>query len=142
MLSQLEYVLVGFFDREGYPLARTYWLTKNGLVPAAVIITAYLLFATVLGPLWMRNRKPYTSLRPFILSYNFFMSFANLYFFFRYLSLLKFGAELRHFKVPNAVEEASSPEALARINTLYLYLITKYLDLFGKFVSDADLGVF
>lgn len=133
MIDQLKYMLVGFFDKEGYPLARTYWLTQNGLVTAAIIISAYLLFATVLGPLWMRNRQPYTSLRPFILTYNFFMSFANLYFFFRYLSLLKFGAELRNFKVPDPVEEASNPEALARINTLYLYLITKYLDLFGKF---------
>lgn len=60
--------MVRFWDQHGDPRVRDLPFMSSFRVPLFLLI-AYLLFVFVLGPRWMRGRKPY-NLRPLLLVYN------------------------------------------------------------------------
>lgn len=91
------------------------------------IIAAYLLFATIIGPKLMSNRKPYQLRRP-IFVYNVVMVTLNVYFFFESICAYEFGTALLNFEYPTKHNELS-PKEERRLNFVYWYFLSKLVDL-------------
>lgn len=102
-------------------------LVTENIVTVLVIMSCYLVFCTLLGPRLMQNRAPLKLKRP-LLAYNTIMVFFNIYFFIYVLSLKRFYRDFFSWQFPDPGDRR--PETLAVINTLWLYWITKFFDLF------------
>jgi len=104
------------------------FLFRSGIWQICAIIGFYLLFALVIGPKVMANRKPFDLRRP-ILIYNIVMVVINLYFFFASIIAYEFGTALLNFKYPTHDMQEMSPEDHRRLTFVYWYLMSKIIDL-------------
>lgn len=123
-----KYYLHDYFHEHGDPrTVNQYWLVSRGLLHSCVIVSLYLVFCTLLGPRLMSKRAAF-NLRPYLLVYNFSMSFANLIFFYNSLVDSNLGLKILDFKRPGTTD--TSPGVMWLISMRYAYVISKYLDLF------------
>jgi len=112
---------------ESDPRTDNRFLFRSGCWPILTIISAYLLFAIVIGPKLMSNRKPFELRRP-IFVYNIVMVILNVYFFFESICAYEFGTALLNFEYPTNLKELS-PKEDRRLNFVYWYFMSKLVDL-------------
>lgn len=86
----------------------------------------YIAFAKKIGPALMKNRAPFENLKWAMVTYNFFMVGANVFFHYHSFYWLNYGRTLWDFEFPGKVDV--SPQTLSRLNLMYFYYLTKYAD--------------
>lgn len=126
-LPSLDYLLDGFWREHGDPRSADYPFMSSVRVPGTVL-TAYLLFVLWIGPWWMARRERAFSLKPLLLVYNLALAAYNGYVFARLLlnpgHLVERVLDTRYPPV-----EDRSEWTLAVIDDIYIYIISKYVDL-------------
>ncbi|KAI2800212.1 hypothetical protein BLOT_013733 [Blomia tropicalis] len=126
-LSWEHFLMEGYWQKNGDPRVLHLPFMTSFRVPI-IVLTCYILFVLVIGPRLMANRKPY-SLKKVLLTYNTFMCLANGAFFIRIL--INYNETLKRlfdFNFPSFND--TSDWDMTIIFNNYLYLITKYIDLF------------
>ncbi|XP_054159290.1 elongation of very long chain fatty acids protein 1-like [Oppia nitens] len=104
------------------------FLFRGGVWPLVSILSSYLIFAIVIGPKMMANRKPY-DLRGVITVYNIFMVALNIYFFFESLYAYEFGRSLMNFQFPDSQHRDITVAEMRRLTFVYWYFVSKLVDL-------------
>ncbi|CAG2180597.1 unnamed protein product, partial [Oppiella nova] len=121
-----HYSFYHYWRSEGCPHSQHLPLMGDGPIPVIIIMSAYLLFVTRLGP-WIMSRRPALELRGPMLTYNTVMVAINAYFFFKFISLSQYGRVFANFQFPSKYDNSERTHAL--ILTTYLYSVSKFIDL-------------
>lgn len=129
LLAPFRYILVDYFKSLADPRIKDYFVIRNGLLPTFTILAIYLLISLSYGKRFMCNRKPY-NLTKLMFIYNVFMASFNLYAFYRTIFLSNYFHDFVIVRAPDPRDV--SQREMDKIYYGYLYLGTKYLDLFGK----------
>ena len=124
--SWFNYILHDYWEQMGTPKTNKLFFMNHGIGKMLLFISCYLLFATKIGPYFMKNRKPFSCKTPMLI-HNIFLAIINLYFFYISLIYLNFGLELFNFKYPDP-HDVSQLE-MEKSWMAYLYFWTKILDL-------------
>ena len=111
----------------GDPRARNLLLVSDGKWVLFVLLAAYLLFSTVIGPKIMSNYKPF-KLRWQLFVYNIFLVIINSYFFIESILAYDYGKELLNFQFPTDYNDVS-PKTMRKITFIHWYFISKLIDL-------------
>lgn len=124
--SWFNYAFHGYWEQMGTPKTNKLFFMNHGIGQLLLLILCYLLFATKIGPQFMKNRKPFSCKTPMLI-HNISLAIINLYFFYKSLIYLNFGLDLFNFKYPdpNDVSQLEMEKAWLA----YLYFWTKLLDL-------------
>ena len=124
--TTVHYYLYDYWVKECDPRTQHFLLAKGGPERLLSVLLIWLLFVTRIGPNLMKNRRP-LELRSVLFVYNIFMVVSNAYFFCRSIRWLDFGRKLYEFEFPPRND--NSQETLQQIDEVYLYAITKFIDL-------------
>ena len=126
----LSYWLRDFWLHHADQRIASYWFVRNGMLPSVIIVSAYLVLTMVLLPKYMASREP-MRLRLTMLCYNISMCIANMYFAMWAFVLYRFGQEWFNFVAPSQYD--TSPQQMQTIQFMYIYMISKYIDLLDTF---------
>ncbi|CAG2171714.1 unnamed protein product, partial [Oppiella nova] len=125
-MSSLYVLTDQFWNREGDPRVRDFMLFTGGPTPMLLVMLAYLLIVKLIGPAVMNYRRPY-ELRNVMLVYNILMVAVNAYFLYEFMIVINFGTRLLELNAPD--HNDWSPYTLSSIRVVYLYYLTKFVDL-------------
>ena len=129
--NYINYILQGYWSQHGDPRVESRFFMKS-LGPPFLILFIWGAFVQYIGPRWMKNRKPY-SLKSTLLVYNLLMSGSNGYFLFQFLYLFNYGLDAFNVQFPSLTQTNDHIETIIWVNNLYL--LSKFVDLLGKFAS-------
>ncbi|CAG2118818.1 unnamed protein product, partial [Medioppia subpectinata] len=124
--SLWHYVFHEYWHNEGCPQAEHLPLMGGGPLPVLIIMSAYLLFVTRIGP-WIMAKRPALELRTPMLVYNTTMVIVNAYFFAKFISFADYGRVFTRFQFPSPYDR--SPASVAIVSTTNLYFWSKFVDL-------------
>ena len=125
-METIKYYSSDFFDENGdprvanYPLMRTPW-------PIVAACVSYLCFVKIIGPAYMRDRKPY-ELFTFIRIYNLAMVLWNAFGFVMACRLLNYGLDTFGCQPINVQDR--SERAMTIIMYGYIFLLSRVVEFF------------
>lgn len=102
------------------------WPMMASPIPVFMVIGAYLLFVTTIGPRIMAKRKPLV-LRNTMLTYNSLLVIINVFFFIVSIKWLDFGRLLFVYEFPS--DANTSSDEMWHLKLFYVYCLTKIFDL-------------
>lgn len=125
MMKIVRYALYDYWSEVGDPRLHNYPLLSGGPAPLIFLILCYVVLVTWIGPVLMRNYKPF-QLKMVILAYNLFNVLTSVYFCMSIIYMSNFGKELFEFEIqPN---NDTSNEALGIIRFAWYYFLSKLVD--------------
>lgn len=134
LLAPFQFAMVDYFKSLADPRIKDYFVIRNGLVPTFAVIAFYLWISLYYGKRFMANRKPYEPTKT-MFTYNVLLAAANLYAFYKAIVLFNYLRDLAIVRAPDP--RNTSKEEMEKIYYGYIYLGTKYLDLFGKLLHSG-----
>lgn len=130
LINGAKYYYLDLWREIADPRTKDFFLMSNGPWNVLSLILVYLLFATKVGPQFMKERKPF-DLRSAMIIYNLVVVLINGYFFYLTVDDLSHGKHnLLNFKFMDTNDkEFYSAENLRIVWLAYLYGWTKALEL-------------
>ena len=125
-MDLIKYCLFYYWEAEADPRTVHYPLMQGGPLLVFVIITLYVLFVKMVGPVWMRHREPFR-LKKILVIYNLYNVLVNVWFFVESIYCLDYGRKLYDFKFPS--KENRSAKSLHCCTMIYIYMLSKFVDM-------------
>jgi len=107
---------------DGWPMLGSIW-------PTLIMCTAYVFIVTVLGPRFMRNRKPF-NISTFLVYYNLLQVILSAYIF---ITLLFAGWGGDYSFRCQPVDYSDNPKALLMLHACYMYYLSKFTEFIDTF---------
>jgi len=104
------------------------WLLMSSPAPTLLICLAYLLVVRVLGPIFMKNREPYSLKYP-MLAYNLFQVLFNGWIF---LGAASYWFGGKYNWICQAVDYSTNPDAIQALSLAWWFYLSKFIDFFDS----------
>ncbi|XP_015795290.1 elongation of very long chain fatty acids protein AAEL008004 [Tetranychus urticae] len=114
-----------FWNHQGDPRVSIYPFFTSGPWLTLTLVALYLVTVKYVGPLWMRDRKPY-DLRRLLIVYNLLMVTLSSYLFYQGCILLSFGLDTWGCQPINSSDY--SPETRHFLNTAWIFFASKLIE--------------
>ena len=135
----ISYYLHDYWNGEGNRNVTHLPFLSDGPLTVLIIMSAYLLFVTRIGPRLMASR-PAMELRQPMLMYNTLMVVFNAYFFIKFIIHSDYGRGFANFQFPSKYDNSAKAQAL--IQTSYLYFSSTYwTQYFSYYAKRTDRSV-
>ncbi|XP_075680938.1 very long chain fatty acid elongase 1-like isoform X3 [Dermatophagoides pteronyssinus] len=127
MMEIIRYLLVDFWKQETDSRIKEYPLMNGGPWLSWTIVIVYIFIVKIFGPKFMKKR-PAFNLKPVIIIYNIILIQINVYFFYQYSIVNRFGIDLNIHRFERISSEQSSSSSCS-LNLFYMFMLSKYLDM-------------
>ena len=127
--NEFQYWIKDYWNKYGDPRVATLPLMSSASLPALILLS-YSVFVLLIGPKFMSTRPSYSLKHPMIV-YNLFMSLINLYFMIQVIILHNYGLDSFKTQFPSLTDTSTATKQIIYLH--YFYMLSKFIDLLGKF---------